>query len=75
MAKLGILTKSPDNNISENEWVGESKCWAAKNVPMLSVAGTNPYFHTEADVTPSVTSPKLLDGFIKSLSKAALSLV
>ena len=75
LAKLGILTKSPDNNISENEWVGESKCWAAKNVPMLSVAGTNPYFHTEADVTPSVTSPKLLDGFIKSLSKAALSLV
>jgi hypothetical protein len=75
LAKLGILTKSPDNNISENEWVGESKCWAAKNVPMLSVAGTNPYFHTEADVTPSVTSAKLLDGFIKSLSKAALSLV
>ena len=75
LTKLGILTKSPDNNISENEWVGESKCWAAKNVPMLSVAGTNPYFHTEADVTPSVTSPKLLDGFIKTLSKAALSLV
>ena len=75
LAKLGILAQSPDDNVSENEWVGESKCWAAKNAPMLSVAGTNPYFHTEADVTSSVTSPALLDRFIKSLSKAALSLV
>ena len=75
LTKLGILTKSPDNNVSENEWVGESKCWATKNVPMLSVAGTNPYFHTVADVTSSVTSPELLGKFIKSLSKAALSLV
>ena len=75
LAKLGILAQSPDDNVSENEWVGESKCWAAKNAPMLSVAGTNPYFHTKADVTSSVTSPALLERFIKSLSKAALSLV
>ena len=75
LATLEILAKSPDNNVSENEWVGESKCWASKNVPMLSIAGTNLFFHTEADVTSSVTSPAILDKFIKSLSKAALSLV
>ena len=33
------------------------------------------YFHTEADLTPSVTSPALLDRFIKSILKAAVFLV
>ena len=75
LAELEILTQSPVDNVSENEWVGESKCWASRNVPMLSIAGTNPYFHTEADVASSVTSPALLDRFIRSISKAALYLV
>ena len=73
--ELEISTGSPNNNICENEWVGESKCWAKKDVPMLSIAGTNPYFHTSADLTSSVTSPFLLEKFIKSISKAALSLI
>ena len=75
MTELGILTQPPDDNVSEDQWVGESKFWAAKNVPMLSLAGTNPYFHTEPDVTTSVTSPALLDRFMQSISKATVFLV
>lgn len=73
--KLGIIPQAPINNRLEVCWVGESKCWASKNVPMLSIAGEHPYFHTSADVMQSVTNEKLLVDYVKYIIKAALALM
>ena len=48
-------------------WVGESECWARFGCPMLSIAGSNPLFHTPEDRLPEATTPGLLDNTFETL--------
>tara|TARA_B110000261_G_C13038683_1_gene339381 strand:+ start:982 stop:1284 length:303 start_codon:yes stop_codon:yes gene_type:complete len=73
--KLGIFPKVPVNNRLEKYWAGEAKCWSSKNVPMLSIAGENAYFHTSADVAKSVTNEELLLNYVEYITKATLALI
>ena len=56
-------------------WVGESQCWAALGMPMLSIAGMAPRFHTPEDIAQAVTSPDLLERAADCLLLAAEALL
>ncbi len=49
-------------------WVGEAKEWCALGVPLLSIAGHNPWFHTPQDLPNVSTSPELLDRALHALT-------
>lgn len=44
-----------------SNWLGEAKNWSSLGVPLLSMAGMFPQFHTPDDLPDVVTSPELLD--------------
>ncbi len=58
-----------------DNWLGESKCWAAYGIPMLSIAGISPYFHTPGDLPEIATTPELLADAIDSIYRATLTLI
>jgi hypothetical protein len=59
--------RRPSNPSQKAEWMGESECWACKNIPMFSIAGLNDLFHTPADCPEAASSPLLLRETIDNL--------
>lgn len=53
-----------------DQWFGEAKCWASDEYPMLSIAGTSPLFHTQADLPYAATSPELLEKALGAITNA-----
>ncbi|MEM7427347.1 MAG: hypothetical protein AAF441_14730 [Pseudomonadota bacterium] len=41
-------------------WLGESELWAPRLLPMLSIAGSSPHFHTREDICSNATTPEIL---------------
>lgn len=75
LQRLGVETCPPQKASDPDEWIGESMCWASKNLPMLSVAGISPHFHTELDRAEHVTTPALLNDAVEAIYQAALVMV
>jgi len=44
-----------------DEWLGEAKDWCSLGVPLVSLAGLFPLFHTPDDLPAGATAPALLD--------------
>jgi len=57
-----------------DNWIGESNCWTTYGLPMLSISGINPLFHTPDDLPEVATTPKLLSDAIDTIYGAALAL-
>ena len=74
LERLGIKPTIPTQAADENNWVGEAMCWAANDLPMLSIAGLAPHFHTSGDLPYIVTTPNLLAASIDTIHDAALAL-
>ena len=49
-------------------------CWASYNLPILSIAGLAPHFHTRSDLPEVVTNPGLLAIAIDVIVDSALAL-
>ncbi len=75
LAPLQISPNPPENHLDPACWVGESQCWAEFGMPMLSVAGLSPLFHTPEDVAEKATTPELLESAAKCYIEAALALI
>ena len=75
LGRLGIKPTVPVQAADGNNWVGESMCWAANGLPMLSIAGQAPHFHTSGDLPNIVTAPNLLADSIDAVHNSALDLV
>ncbi len=75
LAPLHIGPENPDNHLDPDCWVGESRCWARFGMPMLSIAGMSPTFHTPDDITETATTPALLKSFADCIGDAALALL
>jgi hypothetical protein len=52
-------------------WPGEGQDWRSLGVPVLSMTGTFPEFHTRADTPDRTTSPELLARALRSVVGAA----
>lgn len=75
LSPMNIKPEHPQNHLNPDCWVGESQCWAKIGMPMLSVAGISPLFHTPDDTAEKATSPELLRLTTDCISKAALALI
>lgn len=69
---LKLKLTQPTDAMDSAQWIGESQCWASKQIPMLSIAGQAPYFHTKGDTTQATTAPELLECAEVSIISAAL---
>ena len=58
--KLGIPCEPVARPADASCWVGESEIWSQLNLPMLSVAGSSPTFHTTEDQFDAAGSAELL---------------
>lgn len=74
LAPLQGGTFTPANPVDENNWQGESKCWASEQYPILSIAGQAPLFHTQSDLPHAATSPEHLAQMLAILKTAALQM-
>ncbi len=75
MAQIDISLEHPGNHLNPDCWVGESQCWARFGMPMLSVAGISPTFHTPDDTADRATTPELLKKSADCFTRAALALI
>ncbi|MGH9549664.1 MAG: hypothetical protein ACRD3W_09820, partial [Terriglobales bacterium] len=74
LAPIGARARMPKTPDNSHCWIGESKCWALRNRPMLSIAGLAPQFHTRGDLPERTTSPELLEASLKAIGEAARAL-
>ena len=74
LAPIDVIPAKPANHLDPGCWVGESQCWAALGMPMLSIAGVSPLFHTPRDTAEAATTPELLRDAAECVTKAALAL-
>ena len=74
LKRLGIKQAVPSDPTNAENWIGESKCWASNNWPILSVAGLAPHFHARSDLPEVVTNPGLLNTAIEVIIDSALAL-
>ena len=72
--RLSIKMAGPYDPTNAENWVGESKCWASDNWPILSIAGLAPHFHACSDLPEVVTNPGLLDTAIEVIMDSAIAL-
>lgn len=72
LASLNLKPTQPIDAPDPAHWIGESQCWASKQIPMLSIAGQAPYFHTKGDRTRASTTPELLEHAEAAIIRAAL---
>ena len=75
LSPLHIDPEHPVNHLNPDCWVGESQCWAKFGMPMLSVAGVSPIFHTPDDIVEKATTPELLKTSADCIGDAALALI
>ena len=59
---------------SRQSWMGESECWAESGIPMLSIAGQSPLFHTPRDVPGRATSAELLEEAMTKLNQGVVTM-
>ena len=74
LKRLSIKLSSSSDPTNEENWVGESKCWALNNWPTLSITGLAPHFHACSDLPEVVTNPGLLNTAIEVIIDSALAL-
>lgn len=74
LAPIGVRMRVPERPGDPHYWIGESKCWAFRNRPMLSIAGLAPQFHTRGDLAERTTSPALLEASLRPIGEAACAL-
>jgi hypothetical protein len=74
LAPIEVRLRAPEVPGDPNSWIGESKCWAFRNRPMLSIAGLAPQFHTRGDLPELTTSPALLQESLRAIGDAACAL-
>ena len=74
LKRLGIKQAVPSDPTNAENWIGESKCWASNNWPILSVTGLAPHFHARSDLPEVVTNPGLLTTAIDVIGDAAIAL-
>jgi hypothetical protein len=60
---------------SPSSWFGEATHWCRIGLPLLSVAGTFPLFHTPDDVPEAATSPELLTAMSQRVLNGARGLL
>lgn len=70
-----VRTGHPVFGADEVGWRGEAQVWSRYDVPMLSIAGASPLFHTSQDQLPAATTPALLEQVRDGLLDAAHALV
>lgn len=75
LARLGVALRQPARPLDPACWVGESELWAPRDVPMVSVAGASPTFHTPEDTFESAASAELLERMAKGLLACANVLI
>lgn len=75
LAPIQILADQPENYLNPDCWVGESQCWAEFGMPMLSVAGISPAFHTADDIARTATTAVLLKHTVRCMTRAAVALI
>jgi hypothetical protein len=51
-------------------WLGEGEVWSELDLPMLSVTGAGPWFHTPEDTPSNSTSPESLAVCAAALGEA-----
>ncbi len=71
----GANVSTPAEPNRAQSWIGEARQWAHLGVPMLSIAGWFPWFHTPEDTPERSTTPALLARTASSLTAAAMALV
>jgi len=74
LAPMSILPVHPENHLDPGNWVGESQCWARFGMPMVSIAGIAPLFHTPGDLARQATTPELLEQAADCIARVALAL-
>jgi hypothetical protein len=74
LAPIGARLRVPEAPGDPHSWIGESKCWAPRQRPMLSIAGLAPQFHTRGDLPERTTSPALLEASLGAIGEAACAL-
>jgi hypothetical protein len=66
-----ILPATPEEAGRRESWLGEAQAWSQLGVPLLSIAGAFPLFHTPGDVPAAATTPALLAHVADTLSEMA----
>ena len=61
VSSLGVTTQAVAQPDDPWSWFGESSCWARFGVPMMSLTGEFPLFHTPEDTTERATTQALLE--------------
>jgi hypothetical protein len=74
LAPLSIIPVHPENHLDPDNWVGESQCWARFGMPMVSIAGVSPLFHTPGDLAQKATTPELLEQAAVCIADVAVAL-
>ena len=75
LAPLSICPRQPEDHRNPGHWVGESQCWAKFAMPMVSIAGMAPFFHTPLDLAETATTPELLEQAADCITGVALALI
>ena len=75
LAPISIIPVHPENHLDADNWVGESQCWARFGMPMVSIAGVSPLFHTPGDLAEKATTPELLERAADCIADVALALI
>ena len=75
LARMGVAMRRPARPLDPACWVGESELWAPRGVPMVSLAGASPTFHTPEDTFESAASAELLERMAKALLACAKELI
>ncbi len=57
-----------------SRWMGEAREWCTLGVPLVSLTGYYPFFHTPKDVPSAATTPGLLTRTADALTEAAVLL-
>ncbi len=68
------ISVSRDEAGDPQRWPGEAREWSTLGVPLVSLTGYFPLFHTPADVPSAATTPGLLTRAADALTEAALVL-
>jgi len=71
LRQLDIPLNRVEIPCERTDWVGEAECWSHFNCPMLSIAGSNPLFHTPDDRFELATNEDKLISTFELLSKLA----
>ncbi len=61
--------------VDPEQWLGEGAVWQRRPMPILSLSGAGPWFHTPEDLPEASTSPEALAVAADAVSRAAALLL